>query len=158
MKAIKIVLLALIMQGLTVLTANAGDFDWLRDLNVQATADSSGFRLRLATRFKIGDAEVKTVIGNMGSPADAYMVLRLGELSGRSTNDVIKVYRTNKNKGWGVIAKNLGIKPGSREFHALKNGHDLSGGRHMESSNNDHGNHGGDHGNSHKDNGKKGKH
>ena len=25
-------------------------------------------------------------------------------------------------KGWGVIAKNLGIKPGSEEFHALKTG------------------------------------
>jgi hypothetical protein len=31
----------------------------------------------------------------------------------------------NKGKGWGVIAKNLGIKPGSAEFHALKRG-DLS--------------------------------
>ena len=28
-------------------------------------------------------------------------------------------------KGWGNLAKTLGIKPGSREFHALKRGHDL---------------------------------
>ena len=31
-------------------------------------------------------------------------------------------YRNNKGQGWGVIAKNLGIKPGSDEFHALKAG------------------------------------
>jgi len=34
-------------------------------------------------------------------------------------------YRSGKAKGWGALAKSLGIKPGSKEFHALKNGHDL---------------------------------
>jgi hypothetical protein len=29
---------------------------------------------------------------------------------------------TKKGQGWGVIAKSLGIKPGSPEFHALKRG------------------------------------
>jgi hypothetical protein len=38
---------------------------------------------------------------------------------------VIEQYRSSKGKGWGVLAKSLGIKPGSKEFHALKNGHDL---------------------------------
>jgi hypothetical protein len=32
------------------------------------------------------------------------------------------VYKQSKGKGWGVIAKELGIKPGSPEFHALKRG------------------------------------
>jgi hypothetical protein len=35
---------------------------------------------------------------------------------------VLHVYQANRGKGWGVIAKSLGIKPGSREFHALKRG------------------------------------
>jgi len=34
-------------------------------------------------------------------------------------------YRADKGKGWGVLAKSLGIKPGSKEFHALKRGHDI---------------------------------
>jgi hypothetical protein len=38
----------------------------------------------------------------------------------------MKEYQVHKGKGWGVIAKNLGIKPGSKEFHALKKG-DLGG-------------------------------
>ncbi len=106
-------------------SALAGDFDWLKDLNVRAEADPSGFRAQLAARFKIGNAEINTVIGNVERPADAYMVLRLGEMSHQPTDYVIKQYRSGKGRGWGVLAKSLGIKPGSREFHALKRGHDL---------------------------------
>lgn len=105
--------------------ANAGDFDWLNNLNVKAEADASGFQVTLATRFRIGDVEVEAVISSADKPADAYMILRLGELSHRPIEEVIKVYQSDRNKGWGVMAKNLGIKPGSREFHALKRGHDL---------------------------------
>ncbi|MBZ0158490.1 MAG: hypothetical protein K8I29_20015 [Alphaproteobacteria bacterium] len=53
-------------------------------------------------------------------PADAYLCLRLAELADRPVELVIREYKANKGRGWGVIAKRLGIKPGSREFHALK--------------------------------------
>jgi len=111
---------------LSVATAAvARDFDWFDDLSVQAKADPSGFRARLGARFKIGDVKVKAVLSNVEKPADAYMVLRLGEMSRRPTEYVITEYRSNKGKGWGALARSLGIKPGSREFHALKRGHDL---------------------------------
>lgn len=109
-------------------TAMAGDFDWIRDFNIQAQADPSGLRVRLATRFQIGDAQISAVLGNVSDPADAYMVFRLGELSHNPPDRVIDVYKANKQKGWGVMAKQLGIKPGSAEFHALKRGHDLDRG------------------------------
>ena len=103
----------------------AGSFDWTRDLNVRADADLSDFRAQLSARFKIGDAQVRVVLGNVDRPADAYMVFRLGEMSSMSTDYVLSKYRAEKNKGWGALAKSLGIKPGSREFHALKQGSDL---------------------------------
>jgi hypothetical protein len=53
------------------------------------------------------------------------MVLRLGEMSNKPPEYVIKEYKERKGKGWGVLAKSLGIKPGSKEFHALKRGQDL---------------------------------
>jgi len=106
----------------------AGDFDWLRNLNIEATADPSGFRVRLASRFNIGDTQVSAVLNRVDSEADAYMVLRLGELSHRPVDEVVSVYRSSKYQGWGKMAKELGIKPGSREFHALKKGHDLGSG------------------------------
>jgi hypothetical protein len=105
--------------------AAAGDFDWIKDLNIQAQADPSGFRARLGARFRIGDAEINAVLSNVEYPGDAYMVLRLGEMSNRPTDYVVNQYRSGKGKGWGALAKSLGIKPGSEEFHALKNGHDL---------------------------------
>ncbi|MDD4874381.1 MAG: hypothetical protein PHE15_05335 [Dehalococcoidales bacterium] len=107
----------------------AGDFDWTRDFNSRAGADPSGFRARLATRFNIGDAQITAVLSNVGRPADAYMVLRLGEMSGRPTDYVIERYKSGKGKGWGVLAQSLGIKPGSKEFHALKRGNDIYDGK-----------------------------
>jgi hypothetical protein len=105
--------------------AVAGDFDWIRDFDIRAEADPSGFRARLAARFKIGDAEINAVLSNVEKPADAYMVFRLGEMSAKSTDYVIKKYKSEKGKGWGALAKDLGIKPGSKEFHALKRGNDI---------------------------------
>jgi hypothetical protein len=125
MKLFKLLLAFSTMLLLGSSVAEAGDFDWLRDLNIQAEADPSGFRARLGARFNIGDVEIRTVLSNVERPADAYMVLRLGEMSNRPTDYVIREYRSDKRKGWGALAKSLGIKPGSSEFHALKNGHDL---------------------------------
>lgn len=110
---------------ITPTIVNAGDFDWIKDFNIKAQLDPEGFKARLAARFRIGEADVTTVISNVTQPSDAYMVLRLGELSSRPTNEVIERYNVEKNQGWGVLAKSLGINPGSKEFHALKRGADL---------------------------------
>ena len=105
----------------------AGAFDWMQDLSVQAKADPSGFKASLATRFKIGDAEISAVLGDVTDPADAYMVLRLGEMASKPSKEVLSRYKTNKGNGWGNLAKSLGIKPGSQEFKDLKAGGDLKG-------------------------------
>lgn len=123
MKLLKILVVMFLLSPSS--EAVAGDFDWIKDLNIQAQADPSGFRARLGARFRIGDAEINAVLSNVEYPGDAYMVLRLGEMSNRPTDYVVNQYRSGKGKGWGALAKSLGIKPGSEEFHALKNGHDL---------------------------------
>ena len=128
MKLFKISLISLIAFFAVSSTAIASDFDWIRDFNIQAQADPSGVRARLATRFNLGDVQVKAALSNFDSPADAYIVLRLGEMSGLPTGYVVEKYKNNKGKGWGALAKSLGIKPGSEEFHALKRGQDLPGG------------------------------
>lgn len=121
----RFLVLAIMMQWFLVSQAFAGDFDWLKQLSVQAQADPAGFVAKLSARFQIGDAEVRTVISNVGNQADAYMVLRLAEMSHHPVREVTRVYRQDRHRGWGVIARQLGIKPGSREFHALKNGADI---------------------------------
>jgi hypothetical protein len=61
------------------------------------------------------------------------MVFQLGQMSGKQPEKVVTVYQAGKGKGWGAIAKDLGIKPGSAEFHALKNGDLVFDGKPVES-------------------------
>lgn len=105
----------------------AGDFGWIPDFNARAMADLSDFKARIAARFQIGHAQVEAVFSKVGKAADAYMVFRLGEMSNLPTQYVIDRYGSGKKQGWGALAKSLGIKPGSKEFHALKRGDDLYG-------------------------------
>jgi hypothetical protein len=113
----------LLVSSSSVVTA--ADFDWMPNFNIQAQADPSGFRAKIATRFNIGDAQITAVLSNFPKPADAYVALRLGEISGKPIDYVTERYKEGKGRGWGAMAKSLGIKPGSKEFHALKRGNDL---------------------------------
>jgi len=114
---------------LTVLSATsiafAGDFDWIKDFDIKAEADLSGFRARMEARFRVGDLKIKAVLDDVTKPSDAYILFRFGEMSNQPMDHIVKQYKAQKGKGWGVLAKSLGIKPGSKEFHALKQGQDL---------------------------------
>jgi hypothetical protein len=105
----------------------AGDFGWMKDFNIRAEADPMDFRARLEARFRIGDVEIDAVLGHVKNPADGYMLFRLGEIAHQPVERVIRHYNAQKGKGWGVLAKSLGIKPGSKEFHDLKQHQDLYG-------------------------------
>lgn len=125
MKVFKIIFGAAAILFFVSSIAVAGDFDWIPDFNIKAEADPSGFKAKLSARFQIGDAQINAVLSNFDKPADAYMVMRLSEMSNRPPEYVIKEYKAGKGKGWGALAKSLGIKPGSKEFHALKRGQDI---------------------------------
>lgn len=135
MKSRKFLILSLMTLLALSITANAADFDWTGDFNTQAQADPVDFRARLADRFGLDDFQVITLLTIFDSPADAYIMLRFGEMQGILKKKisreqgiaVIRKYRRNKGRGWGVMAESLGVKPGSKEFSELKEGHDLYG-------------------------------
>lgn len=105
------------------LPASAGGLeDFLNNLDVQARADRSGFSAQIGTHFQVGGAQVNLVLGQVEHPADAFMVFELGRMTGKPAEEVLRVYRQHKGRGWGELAKELGIKPGSAEFHRLKRG------------------------------------
>ena len=101
----------------------SSDLDsFIKNLNVEAQADLGAFKIRVSTQFGVPVPKVEAVIASVGTPGDAYMCFRVGQVASKPVEVVTKEYQANKKKGWGVIAKNLGIKPGSKEFHALKEG------------------------------------
>ena len=101
----------------------SADLDvFISNLNVQAQADLGVFKVRLSTQFGIPVPKIDALMVKVATPGDLYMCLRVGQVASQPVDTVLREYQTNKEKGWGVIAKNLGIKPGSKEFHALKKG------------------------------------
>jgi hypothetical protein len=101
----------------------AGGLDgFLHNLNIQARGDMNGFAGRVSAQFGVPEVRVQAVIGTVSAPADAFMVFQLGQMTHRPPESVLRVYKANRGRGWGVIAKSMGIKPGSPEFHALKRG------------------------------------
>lgn len=96
--------------------------DFLSRLNIEARADLPGFSAKISTQFGVPVPRVQAVIQSVQQPADAFMVFQLGQMSAQKPDTVLSVYKTSKKKGWGAMAKELGIKPGSPEFHALKSG------------------------------------
>lgn len=92
------------------------------NLNAQAVADRNGAVASVGSHFGVPFSDVELIAGTVGSLADAFMVLQIGRWTGLSRDRIMGTYGAKKGQGWGAIAKDLGIKPGSAEFHALKNG------------------------------------
>ena len=123
----KCIALLLAFAWLSIIPANVvgAEFQWMKDLNAEAEQNLAQFGKALGDRFGIAKEKVMDIMSRTETAADAYMSLKLGEMSGKSADEVIKKVQNGKQKGWGALAKSLGIKPGSKEFHELKSGHDL---------------------------------
>ena len=135
MKLFKILIISSLALLIVSSAAIARDFGWTRDFNIQAKSNPSGFRAKIATRFDLSDLQVMALRNIFASPADAYIMLRFGEMQGvlkKLSKDegiaAVKKYRSNKGKGWNALADILGVDTDSKEFLALKHGHDLHGG------------------------------
>lgn len=104
-------------------TALAGGLDdFLGNLNAQAYADRHGAVASVGSHFGVPFGDVELIIGTTGSLADAFMILQLGRMTGLPRTRVMDVYHRRHGQGWGVVAQELGIKPGSSQFHAFKRG------------------------------------
>jgi hypothetical protein len=93
----------------------------LTQMDADATGNFQVFQSDMTTTYEVAPVKIElwSTQDNF-TPGDIYLVLETSKILNKPVDDVAKVYKTNKKKGWGVIAKELGIKPGSAEFHALK--------------------------------------
>ncbi len=94
----------------------------LQNVNAQAQANVTLYHQNLSAQFGISTPRVEAIASRVSQPADAFMILQLGQMAHRDPEQVMQTYQRSKHKGWGAMAKELGIKPGSPEFHALKSG------------------------------------
>ena len=56
------------------------------------------------------------------APGDVYYACAIAQALGRPCRHVADAWDRNRGKGWGVVASELGIEPGSAEFQRLKRG------------------------------------
>ncbi len=96
--------------------------DMLLSIDQRAKEDLIRFNKELGSTFGIPVPDVEKLFEVLPTPGDVYMALRVGEVANVPVDRVVTEFKAHKGQGWGVIAKNLGIKPGSAEFHALKKG------------------------------------
>lgn len=94
----------------------------LNQIGASAKLDLPGFSAEVSLQWGLPRAEVQAVIAQGFQPAEVYLIAALAKISSKAPAVVIDVYKKNRSKGWGFVARELGIKPGSKEFKALKDG------------------------------------
>lgn len=62
------------------------------------------------------------LIDRRWAPGDIYYACSIAHTLGIPCRNVVEVWERDHGQGWGAVAKRLGIKPGSAEFHRLKKG------------------------------------
>lgn len=104
--------------------SNTGDADLdavLNEINEEASVDMDKFVSDAADEYNKPVEEIEGLLEDEDmEPADVVMALETSEISKKSLNKVVKTYKSKKSKGWGLIAKKMGIKPGSEKFAQLK--------------------------------------
>lgn len=91
------------------------------DDGTKSDGDGINFLKGVSTSYNVPESKVDSWSKQGMKSGDIIMACEVGKITKKPVDDVVKVYQANKEKGWGAISKELGIKPGSPEFHALKN-------------------------------------
>ena len=93
----------------------------LGKINEQAKADPDGIIHELSLKHNIPEEEIRRVRERHHlSYGDTYMAAALSRVSKRPIGIVAEEYNLDQGRGWGVMAMNIGIKPGSLEFEQME--------------------------------------
>ncbi len=124
MKKIFVLLLSTLSLGLSAqIDFKTGDVELdadLNSINANAKTDLTAFKADLTASFGVSTKNVDYMLSINMEPAEIYFALEISVAVNKPIETVVDTYEANRDKGWGFIAQELGIKPGSPEFHALK--------------------------------------
>ena len=90
-------------------------------LDANTRLDFGAFRTDISMEYNISEKKIDYLSAEIGmSAGDIYLTAEIASITHKSVDQVVAVYTVHKDKGCGVMAKELGIKQGPPEFHALK--------------------------------------
>ncbi|MFC3551390.1 hypothetical protein ACFOLC_10250 [Lysobacter cavernae] len=96
---------------------------WLSDVNRYGTRYREPFVDEMVRYYGAPrDLVSELLVRRHWAPGDVYYACAIAQILGRPCRYVVDEWDRNHGQGWGAVAKNLGIKPGSPEFHRLKRG------------------------------------
>lgn len=96
------------------------NFDWVRG-RTSERRKSPGFPGKAGRCLQAGEEQIGAVIDDVSKPSEAYISPARGNV-GAAAGPGHGGVRILQEKGWDVIAKRLGIRPGSRDYRKLKAG------------------------------------
>lgn len=92
----------------------------LNSIGASARLDVEGFQAEISLAWGQTKASVQLAMAQGLQPAEVYLAAALAKISGKPLLMVVELYKKSSAKGWGALAKELGIKPGSPGFKLLK--------------------------------------
>jgi hypothetical protein len=125
MAATGLIVLGLLIQGTAFAQrTTTGDRkldSLIATINIQERGDPDGFILDLSRSHSIPEAEIRLARTRYGlSAGDTFMATVLSRVFNLPIGNIAQEYSRNQGQGWGVMAMNRGIKPGSLEFKRMK--------------------------------------
>lgn len=92
----------------------------LKSITLEANKDLATFKTNVVVTYGTTLDKVNSLFTAGMAAGDVVISFEIIKITKKPIADVIRVYKASKSKGWGAMAKELGIKPGSAEFHKLK--------------------------------------
>jgi hypothetical protein len=92
----------------------------LEDLDEAAESDPAAVLAMLAAEFAVDPATLQAYYDAGATPGELWLALEISAKTAMPLADAVALAEGTEGHGWGVLAKVLGVKPGSDEFFALK--------------------------------------
>jgi len=115
----KLILFLLIITSFTAYAQKNGFRSYRNHADRYGTDNPALFSQMLARQYNLNESAIGDLHRKFNRNwGDLALGLEMGHLSKKPMDTVFGTYENNR--GWGNIAKDLGIKPGSEEFHRMK--------------------------------------
>ncbi len=98
---------------------------------MEATKNNPQWTSTLKEKYNLTDDQIKSLTESGVSHPQMAMAAELAKQSNKSIDEVLKM-RTEQKMGWGAIAKELGVKPGSLGHSVSEMRHQINENKHGE--------------------------